>query len=433
MSDLPPFPITEERAPVPATDPPAAPATARAKPDVPTLLVDGRAYGGWLELRATRGLERCSADFEVALVEQFPGQATAWPLGPFTALQLCLGEEPVITGFVDVWAPTLDATNHQLRISGRSKVADLIDCCPTEGTGEFRASSLEAIVRAFAAPYGIEVENRSGVTAPIPLAAYKRSETCFAILEKLARQQGVLLTDGPAGQIIIARGPALDAAPVAELVEGKNILSAKLKLDVSKRFSRYETRSQRPVAAAVSLTPVGDRPAIEGLSDGNQGSNRRVQQSATRAITDASGVVTDPDVPRLRLRVMEQETAGDGVSAQARATWECATAAGRSVRLALEVVGWRRPDGALWAPGDTVSVRLPSLRLTRGMAVTQVSWRLGPNGTRTELDLCPPEGLQPEPLAPAPSGGSAPARLRPISTPPIEGLGGAPGSSTGAG
>ena len=427
MTDLPAFPVLEARGPAADSGaaPPAAAALAAGKRDVPTLLVDGRAYAGWLELRATRGLERCAADFDMGIVEQFPGQATAWPLGPFTPLQLVLGDDPVITGHVDVWAPTMDATNHALRVAGRSKTADLIDCCPAEGTGEFRASALEAIARAMAAPYGIDVENRSGVTAPVPLAAYKRSDTCFEILEKLARQQGVFLSDGNAGQLIIARGPALDAVPVADLVEGKNILSARLKVDVSKRFSRYETRSQQPVAASVSLNPVGGRPVIDGLSDGNQGSARRAQQPATRSITDASGAVTDADVPRLRLRVMEQETAGNGVSAAARATWECATSAGRSVRCEVVVQGWRRPDGGLWAAGDTVALRLPSMRLKRNMAVAQVTWQLNDNGTRTVLELCPPEGLLPEPLPPPASARRAAAvplnNIRGTAALPIEG------------
>jgi prophage tail gpP-like protein len=406
---LPPIPILEERrrdVSEGAMGTFATPAV-RSKPskDIPLLVVEGKTYGGWHELRATRGLERCAADFDIALLERWPGNSDGWPLQPFAPVELRLGDDPIITGYADVWSPSMDANSTELRVSGRSKVADLIDCSPAEGSGEYRASTLEAIARSFAAPYDIEVENTSGDNQPIALAAYKRSETCFTILDKLARQRGVMLTDGPTGQLIIARGPARDAEAVANLVQGKNILSARLRVDVSKRFSRYEARTQRGVAATVSFTPVGNQPGLPGGA-ASGGASRKEQQTATRAITDAAGTAMDAEVPRLRVRVVDGEASGDNVTAGARAVWECAVNAGQSIRLEVTVVGWRRDDKRLWAIGDTVAVNLPRLRLARNLVVAQVTWKLDAGGTVTQLELAPAEGFLPEPLPAAASGTS---------------------------
>jgi prophage tail gpP-like protein len=65
------------------------------------LKVGGKPYQGWTEARITRALDKTVSDFDLALSERWPGQDTPWPLLPFTACQLFLGTELLLTGYID--------------------------------------------------------------------------------------------------------------------------------------------------------------------------------------------------------------------------------------------------------------------------------------------------------------------------------------------
>lgn len=359
--------------------------------DEPALLIEGRKYGGWKEIRITRGLERCAADFQLAVATRWPGQDEDWRILPFAACQVLLGDDVVITGYVDTVETTIDATTHAIRIGGRSRTADLIDCSALIEGGEFRDSSFAAICNAVAAPFGIAVRDpASAGTRPIPAEAADQTETCFAFLERLARMAGILLTDDAEGALLLGRLSEARASGTLKL--GANIKAATVSLEVEKRFDRYIVRGQNP----------GGASWVSGLdAGGNEGA-----RPGTRPQPGVTGVIRDDKVPRYRPFVMQAEGEGTGDDARARALWQARRDAGGSVNVKVTVPGWRQEDGRLWQVNERIPVILPQLGFEEELLVATTSFSLTDReGAQTILTLAPPEAFTPEPVAPRDGGG----------------------------
>ncbi len=352
-------------------------------PDIPLLLVDGQKYSGWTGFSVERSLTQAAGSFSLATAMAENGNAKlSWPVDPFTPVRIALGDDVLLTGFVDVVAPLLDHGQHGIQLSGRSRTADLVDCMTEVDGGEFRASSLDAIARAICAPFGLEVVVRADMGDPFPIAAVNRSETAWQFLEQLCRLRGVLLTDDAEGRVVLTSVSETRAS--ASLVQGLNIESASATLDVSKRFSKYIIRSQTPIGSA-----AGSWEDVAGEGEG--------LPSGGGVGIAVHGEATDPDVPRYRPYIAAAEHALDQAGAQGRAQWQATYARGRAAVLKLRVQGWRDDAGALWQPNTLVPVKAPWLRLEQDLLVVSASYRLDAKGRSTTLTLGPVAGYTPDP------------------------------------
>lgn len=369
----------------------------RPQADSVTLLVDGRVYGGWTDIRVTRSLEQAAASFALAITQRWANQAEDWPILPFAAVELRFGEDLVITGYADALNHSIAAGKASINITGRSKTMDLIDCTPEiEGT-EFRRSTLPAIARALAAPFNIEVVEEVDAGAPFALEAFDRTDTAFETIARLARMRSVLVTDDERGRLVLTR--ASDSRAAGRLVLGKdldsNLQSAEAEFNGAKRFSRYIVLAQQPSAAANDIAGDGDETDAEPA-----------QRSGGGDAPAIIGTATDAGVPRYRPRVIRAEGDGTAADAVARANWAATTAAARAISLTVEVPGWRQPDGTLWRPNQLVPCLIPRMQLDRDLLVSDVEFTLAMgSGRTTKLTLTPPEALTPEPLADKGGGG----------------------------
>lgn len=337
------------------------------------LLVDGMEYMGWSEIRITRGLKEASATFDIAVSERWAGQTPAlpWKILPFKQATVTIGGEPVVSGWVEGYEPSYDANSHAVRISGRSKTCDLIDCMPEVGTGQFSGNKLDAIARALCGKFGIGVTVQCDVGDTLPDAVLEKTETAFSFLEKLARLRSVMLTDEAGGNLVITQ--AGKGGQGGALIQGQNILSASAKLTANERFQQYAVLSQTP------LTEDDD------------------------AQTQVVGTATDPGCPRYRRHAEMAENPSDQEHATARAKWRALHNFGASTEATITVTGWRQPDasggpdGALWNTNLLVAVKSPFLAIDRQMLVSKVEFLLnGESGRTTVLSVAPQEAFTPE-------------------------------------
>ena len=68
------------------------------------------------------------------------------------------------TGYIDRYMPSYDKTRHQVRIVGRSKTEDLVDCAiDNVAVGwDFRANTIGQAARTLLAPWGIGLQLPDG-------------------------------------------------------------------------------------------------------------------------------------------------------------------------------------------------------------------------------------------------------------------------------
>lgn len=323
------------------------------------LKVDGAFYGGWTKVRVTRSIEQLAGTIELEVTERWPGQPKASPLRPGQACQMLLDGEPVVTGYIDTVAPEYDADSHTIRVTGRDKTADLVDCSAIHKTGQWQAARLDQLARDLVKPFaGLKVVVEADVGAAFsPSYNINEGETVFECLDRAARQRAVLLTSNANGDLVITR--AGDKKLAVRLEEGVNIKGARGEFSWAERFSAYTIKAQ-----AKPSDEFNGEPAAQ-----------------------VSASAKDDVISRYRPLVVLAEEHGDGVSASQRATWERNVRMGRGNRGTITVQGWRQPGGSLWQPNALVRVRSPLLWLDADMLIVGCTWTLDERGTQTELSI----------------------------------------------
>lgn len=335
-----------------------------------TLTVDGMNYKYWTEVTATRSIDRCVGGFDIAVSEAWEGatkeSSRPWQVKPYAKCVLSLGGQKALTGAVDEYLPGFSATSHGVRITGRSKTADVVDCTPELKGGQFSGYRLDAIARAVCQPFGVGVVVETDMGPAFPDATIQRDETAFAFVERLCRLRGVLATDDADGRLVLTRAGARQAA--GALVQGHNILEASAEINVTNRFSKYVVRAQRPI--------VSETDEVE---------------------TEIYAEAADKGVPRYRPHASLAESQLDRAGAKARANWQASYAAGRSTQARVTVQGWHQDDGRLWAINELIPLKSTYLAVDMTLLIASVTFRLDANGRRTELLLGPVAGYTPDP------------------------------------
>lgn len=190
-----------------------------------TLRVNGREWGGWTSVRIGAGIERIARDFSVEITREWPGGEGSNSLQPKVKngdkVEVLIGDDLVITGWVEATPVRYDARSISTGISGRSLTADLIDCSaePTQ----FNGQSLVQVAAALAKPFGISVVDSGAPAAAIPGVQPDHGETVIEVLNKMLGQQQALAYDDPKGRLVIGV-PGSTRAHTA-LVLGQNVIS----------------------------------------------------------------------------------------------------------------------------------------------------------------------------------------------------------------
>lgn len=307
---------------------------ATTQPGIAELKVNGAIYGGWKTLRAQRSIEQVAGAFDLGISEQWPGQSDVSPILPGRACQLLLDGEAVITGHVDDAMPDFDDTRHEVRVQGRDKTADLVDCSAIWRSGQWSNVKLDQLARDLVKPYGIKVIVEADVGAAFSSWAIEEGETVFATLERAARQRAVLLTSNAYGDLVITRAGKTRCSTA--LVEGVNIKAARGNFSWRDRYSSYGVKGQGRLGA--------DGDAVHAAP---------------------AATVNDDAITRYRPLVVIAESHNEHASARDRAEWERNVRRGRSARASITVRGWRNDAGELWAPNQLISVTSPKLYLPK--------------------------------------------------------------------
>jgi len=332
------------------------------------MTVGGMIYADWIGIKFERGIDRLSSSFDFAVSERWAINDAPWQIRPFDPCTLKIGSDLILTGFVDVYLPEASATSHSVRIGGRSKTEDLVDCMTELDGSQFTGYRLDQIARAVCKPFGIDVVVKASVGEAFPDATIEDCETAFRYLERLGRLRGVLLSDDAQGRLVLTTAGSERAKD--SLVQGQNIVRQRAVLSAHKRFSRYIVHAQNPI-------DTYGEDAVE---------------------TQGMAIVLDPAVPRYRPHISHAESQLDQAGMEARAKWQAAYAGGRSVEAEITVCDWRQSDGSLWRENLLVYVKSPFLQIDRKLLISKVAYLCdNEGGVRTTLTVGPVEGFSPDP------------------------------------
>lgn len=311
------------------------------------LSAGGNVYEGWTKIRITRSLEAMAGSFDLELTHKWDGSDSKYkafmkPIQQGAPCVVKIGNDKVITGYVDDWVPSYDDSKVMISVSGRDKTSDLIDCSIIYPSGQFKNQTFTKIAKTVCQPFGINVVVETDVGAAFTLVQIEQGETPHELLTRLATQRGVLLTTNGEGDLVITRASTKRAG--VSLILGENIKAARGRFSWRERYSQFKVKG--------SSDKWDEKPEVSG---------------------GIEVTVRDSDISRYRpLIIMSDEiTTADGASK--RGQWERQRSIGRSNTAEYTVIGWRIPQtGKVWNVNQIVPVQDDIIGLNEDMLINTI-------------------------------------------------------------
>ncbi len=343
-------------------------------PEIVTVTAGGQAWAAFEEFDVEAAANEAARSFKLQIAAAVGGTPTSWVFSAGTLVTVSSNGDPLAVGYVDRYQPQLKSHTHALiHVSGRSKAQDIIDCSALHPTGNFQNQTVLQIAQALD-QFGVGFTTDQ-VMQPIPFYQLTPGESVFRCVEKLCRQQGLILAGQPDGSVKITRCGTITQSP---LIEGYNCKGLSADHNWAGRHSQVITRGQRPI--------------------GSGAANLQIQQQAL-----------DPSVTRFRPLIVHIDEDTDNGRALARAQWQLAREAGHALKAEVTVQGFHDDSGLLWTPGNLTFVDSDFLAIEQVMAIEKVKYTqkrnqhahgaggggshgIG-NGSETHLSLTDPQAL----------------------------------------
>lgn len=335
------------------------------------LTVDGQDLAGWVQVEVTLSLEQMPNTFQVVATQKGPLSRAAQGIKEGAACTVQLGADKVVTGYVDTLSPFFSPGAHGVRLIGRGKCQDLVDCSAEWDGCQISGSNALEIATKLAKPYGVSVKALSDPGGVVPQFNINVTDTPADILELVTRHAGLLYYEDAEGDLVLSEVAETDAA--SGFVEGENVQKAAVLKSIGQRYSDYK-------CSYLSI----DTSGLLNYSDG--------------LFFFAS---VDPFVSRHRqLVIVADGVMGGNELAKKRARWEASRRAGRGRSVSVTVDSWRDAAGKLWTPNTLAPVDLPSLGLTDAVyCIATVTFRRDlEGGTTADVMLMPRESFIPAPI-----------------------------------
>jgi len=334
-----------------------------------TLRVNGADFGGWKEVEISAGIERQARDFSLSVTSQWPG-ATDLPrrISQGDVCEVFIGDDKLLTGYVDATPIRYDAKSISVGVKGRSKTADLVDCSAIYKTGQWTNARIEKIAADLAAPFGIEVLAEADTGEVMVQHHITEGESAFECIDRMLTAHQLLITDDALGRAVFIKTGSGGRA-VTALEYGKNILSADSSLDFKDLFQTYIVKGQR----SGNDNDHGD-PACSARAE-----------------------VPDTGIKRYRPLKIKQDGQVTNQICADRALFEKSHRAAKALETEYTVQGWRQEDGTLWLPNQLVRVIDPVIGFDGEFLIVEVTWQKSASGTTTTLKVGLESGYNPIP------------------------------------
>ncbi|CFR03658.1 phage baseplate assembly protein [Yersinia kristensenii] len=342
-----------------------------------TLEVGGRAITGWSKIQVTRSIEKLPSSFELSLMDRSPASEWQQWVNPGDTCVVKLGNDAVLTGYIDSWDNKISGTTHEVTAKGRSKCQDLVDCSAEWPNSVISQSTVLQIAQKLAEPYGINVTSDITDMAVVPKFTLNWGETAQAVIEHVTRWAALLYYDQPDGNLYLTRVGQRKAASGVE--QGVNILSANLHTDINQRFIDY-------TGVALSNNAMARRPA----SGGNN-------ISALVRTQDTELAQQLPNRHRNKIIIVESTMNSENLVRNSL-DWSINRNNGRSKMLSVQVDHWRDRNNQLWETNSLIPITIPSMGLKNELwLLSSVTYLKDANGTVANMTLMPPEAFAVQP------------------------------------
>lgn len=371
--------------------------------DEVSVRANGVDLKGWTDVSITAGITMAARTFSVGITFSWPQAKdvlTAVNLGD--KVEVLIGSDTVLTGYIFSSPISYSGQSVTVLITGRSKTADIIDCCPiasaitkpaassrdgwagagavpatgsqsapeTPAVSQWKDKSIEQIAADICQPYGVDVIAEASTGDPISLHAIENGETCFESISRLLTVGQLFAMDDEAGRLVLTE-PGATGICSGGLELGVNILRGSMDRDASGIFSDYVVEGQRA-----------------GTDD---------SFGADASHLNAESL--DAESSRYRLIVLPQSGAMTSDLCRQIAQFEQRRRRALLQAVSYEVAGWRDASGRLWRPNTQVHVKDSLFGIDDLLLIAEVTYSLSSSGMLTRLNLAPIDAFKATPTA----------------------------------
>ncbi len=315
------------------------------------FLVNNKIYTSFLTCTVNRAMDALAGSFSLEVM----GNGEESHIKVNDTCELKVDNKTLITGYVDDINVNLSATSHTIRISGRDKTADLIDCSAIHNPSQWQNVSFAHLASELLKPFDIKATITEQLE-PFEKFKIEQGETVFEALERMCRLRKVFCTSTVLGDVLIEKKSS-SFATVA-LKEGVNILNASASFTGKDMFSHYELKGQG------------------------------AQKEACKNISK------DAKIPRYRpLLIIAEDTLTDA-TANSRLLFEKDIRRARSSTVNISVQGFKEyENGKIWEPNRLVFVESPTLGMATELLIVAVEYSFSSAGSICNLTLQHKEAL----------------------------------------
>ena len=354
-----------------------------------SLTIGGSVFENWTSFSITTELNTISPAFSVGIVSNSMYLKNKITSG--NSVKVKIGNDVVLTGYIEQTPVSYSATSANVGIAGRSKTCDLIDCtvmvddpnisyekepntsnsnyvsCPQNAATEYKNVALETIIAQLIMPYGIKLVNETKPLTKKRNFSAKHEDTVLKALQNLTSTENLLFYGNENGDLVVTEKGKLTADDA--LVLGQNILTGDASFDASKIYKYYRA--------------VGQDKGVTGKT-GHDASCHNY-------------TAVDDNVSRTRLLTKKVQGAADTAKCKVTAEGDRDYNRDQYFKITYKVQGWRQSTGKLWKINSLVDIKDDFLGIdtqrSQKFLITRVVFNLTENeGMTTTLDVIPPNG-----------------------------------------
>lgn len=330
------------------------------------IVSNGRKVKGFNSVSVCRALDQIAATYACSLfsTEVPSSRSMMLPIFPDDDVEIYMDGEMIIKGYNERTSPVLRVGSAGCTVAGKEVTADLVKCSCSETT--FENKKVDEIVRRICAEFGIVFDGAHGADLGSALKSYAAdpSAKAYDVIMGACRERRLFPVSNGLGHISLANGKYDHAK--ADLVQGVNVLAFNAEFSNENRYSSY---------SVISSADASGKTSAEVLDD---------------------------EVRRQRRWVLMDSEFPTKENCESRAMWEAKHRHAQANSMNVTVHGWRqKKDGPLWAPGEIVSLEMPSfIGDAQEFLINRVSYQLGREGYIAILNLVDTELYSPAPTFP---------------------------------
>lgn len=345
------------------------------------LEINGQPLDMFKNVSVTRSFQSVPAEFSFTATVS-PSDLTKFPVTIGDACKVIVAGKVFTNGFVDEINPTHTDTAHEIRVSGASKVVDLVETC-IDGSFDVQGpvTLVEALETMIArADVDVNVINETGKNpefAQDEIVAGNIGTSLWSLMLQCAIKKNVLLTENLNGDVVItnAEGKRINTTLKKRQDDPfNNIMTSSMRQAHTQRYYRYQVVSQ---AGSQKLVQFYTPTNIEGAQP-----------------NDVAAEAFDQAIRVSRTKCLIAENSSDFDQCVERAVWQSNISRVQSFEYNCTVQGFFYETGELIDCGQVINVQDVYMSISSDLIIDTVTMTYSERaGSLTRLKMLLPDAF----------------------------------------